>query len=59
MTEQKYQKHFKDRVKVKVSGMEYRAIGAITLWVALFWGNPDIADAIIKYLMTAHEVCEP
>lgn len=26
-------------------------IGAITLWVALFWGQPDIADAIIHYLM--------
>ena len=26
-------------------------IGPITLWVALFWGTPDIADAIIFFLM--------
>jgi len=27
-----------------------RGIGAVALWVVLFWGDPDISDAIIYYL---------
>ena len=59
MTDEKYTKRFKDKIEVSMSGASFRLVGAITLWVALFWGDPDISDGIIKFLMTAHDACVP
>jgi hypothetical protein len=33
------------------SNIDVKGIGAITLWVALFWGTPDLHDALIHWLM--------
>ena len=35
-----------------------KLVGGITLWVALFWGTPDIADGIIHYLQNANSCQE-
>lgn len=29
-----------------------RGIGPITLWVVFFWGDPDLQDALIAFLMS-------
>ena len=39
------------RIIVEGINNNSRGISAIALWVALFWGDPDIADAIIHALM--------
>jgi len=37
----------KDDSTINIS---FKLIGAITLWVCLFWGDPDIQDALIFWL---------
>lgn len=41
----------KKAIEVKSGDVSVKFIGAIALWGALFFGDPDIADAIIHFLM--------